>query len=191
MQGLVFEEVFAALGALQLDTGEVARLRGINREHECLLVARDRGRQTLDFDTGRGPVSAARLKDCLGPVLAAGVLLISDSAAAYGVFARETGIAHETVNLRAGIRARGAIHLNNVNGWHARFKNWLKRFNGPVRQLSSEKERMNAHGAKKKARASAGSKPPGEEIRLRTCSAGRTGTRGQSHCSPPRCRAGG
>jgi len=27
MQGLVFEEVFAALGALQLDTGEVARLR--------------------------------------------------------------------------------------------------------------------------------------------------------------------
>ena len=27
-------------------------------------------------------------------------------------------------------RARGAIHLNNVNGWHARFKNWLKRFNG-------------------------------------------------------------
>ena len=61
MQGLVFEEVFAALGALQLDTGEVARLRGINREHECLLVARDRGRQTLDFDTGRGRAIDQRL----------------------------------------------------------------------------------------------------------------------------------
>jgi len=34
------------------------------------------------------------------------------------------------VNLRAGIKARGAIHLNNVNGWHSRYKTWLRRFNG-------------------------------------------------------------
>lgn len=110
--------------------GGVAGRRGIGREHECLLVARDRGRQTLDFHAGRGPASAARLDACLRPVLAPDVLLISDAAAAYRVFAASAGIAHEAVNLRAGIRARGAIHLNNVNGWHARFKTWLKRFNG-------------------------------------------------------------
>ncbi|WP_306396114.1 IS1595 family transposase [Telluria beijingensis] len=110
--------------------GGVASRRGISREHECLLVARDRGRRTLDFHTGRGPVSAARLEDCLRPALAPDVLLISDSAAAYRVFASHAGIAHETVNLRAGIKARGTIHLNNVNGWHARFKTWLRRFNG-------------------------------------------------------------
>ena len=110
--------------------GGVATRRGISREHECLLVARDRGRQTLDFHTGRGPVSAAQLADCLLPVLATDVLLISDSAAAYQTFASSAGIAHEAINLRAGIKARGVIHLNNVNGWHARFKTWLKRFNG-------------------------------------------------------------
>ena len=110
--------------------GGVARRRGISREHECLLVARDRSRQTLDFHTGRGPVSATRLEACLWPVLARDVLLISDSAAAYRVFAANAGIAHEAVNLRAGVKARGAIHLNNVNGWHGRFKTWLKRFNG-------------------------------------------------------------
>src|SRR5690606_20813681 len=110
--------------------GGVARRRGINLEHECLLVARDRNRQTLDFHTGRGQVSAARLAASLQPVLAPDVLLISDSAAAYRVFAFNAGIAHEAINLRAGIKARGAIHLNNVNGWHARFKTWLKRFNG-------------------------------------------------------------
>ncbi|MDR8085344.1 transposase, partial [Acinetobacter baumannii] len=70
------------------------------------------------------------LSTCLQPVLASGVLLISDSAAAYRVFAANAGIAHEAINLRAGVKARGAIHLNNVNGWHARFKTWLKRFNG-------------------------------------------------------------
>lgn len=110
--------------------GGVATRRGISREHECLLVARDRGQQTLDFHTGRGPVSAAQLDDCLGPVLTPDVLLISDSAAAYRAFAAQAGIAHETVNLRAGVRARGAIHLNNVNGWHSRYKTWLRRFNG-------------------------------------------------------------
>ncbi|WP_307721868.1 IS1595 family transposase [Massilia sp. HP4] len=110
--------------------GGVAKRRGITREHECLLVARDRSRQTLDFHTGRGQVSAARLTACLRPVLAPDVLLISDSAAAYRVFASNAGITHEAVNLRAGIRARGTIHLNNVNGWHARFKTWIKRFNG-------------------------------------------------------------
>ena len=110
--------------------GGVASRRGINQEHECLLVARDRGWQTLDFHTGRGPASAAQLGACLRPVLAPDVLLISDSARAYQAFAAGAGILHETVNLRAGVRARGAIHLNNVNGWHSRYKTWLRRFNG-------------------------------------------------------------
>ena len=110
--------------------GGVAKRRGISREHECLLIARARDRRTLDFHTGRGPVSAAGLKACLAPVLAPGVLLISDSATAYRAFSAEAGIAHEAINVRAGIRVRGEIHLNNVNSWHARFKTWLKRFIG-------------------------------------------------------------
>jgi hypothetical protein len=63
-------------------------------------------------------------------VLPADVLLISDSAPSYRRFAREAGITHEAVNVKAGIRARGAIHLQNVNAWHSRFKSWLVRFRG-------------------------------------------------------------
>lgn len=110
--------------------GGVARRRGISREHDCVLVARDRSGRTLDFHTGRGPVTAVQLIDCLGPVLADDALLISDAAQAYRSFARQTGISHAAVNLRAGVRARGAIHIQNVNGWHSRFKNWLRRFHG-------------------------------------------------------------
>ena len=40
------------------------------------------------------------------------------------------GITHEAINVRAGIRARGALHIQGVNGWHSRFKTWLRRFNG-------------------------------------------------------------
>jgi transposase-like protein len=110
--------------------GGAARRRGINREHDCLLVARDRSGQTLDFHTGRGQVTAAQLDRCLKPVLPADVLLISDGAVAYRHFAAQAGITHEWVNVKAGIRACGAIHIQNVNSWHSRFKSWLVRFRG-------------------------------------------------------------
>jgi transposase-like protein len=110
--------------------GGVARRRGINREHDCLLVARDRGGRTLDFHTGRGPVTASQLERCLGPVLASDVLLVSDGALAYKAFAATAGLSHEAVNAKAGIRVRGALHIQNVNGWHSRFKTWLLRFHG-------------------------------------------------------------
>ena len=110
--------------------GGVAKRRGINGEHDCLLVARDRSGQTLDFHTGRGAVTAAQLRHCLEPVLPADALLISDGALAYRRFAADAGITHEWVNVKGGERARGAIHVQNVNGWHSRFKSWLVRFRG-------------------------------------------------------------
>ena len=110
--------------------GGAAKQRGINQEHDCLLVARDRNGQTLDFHTGRGQVTSAQLDRCLRPVLADDALLISDGAVAYRHFAAQAGITHESVNVRAGERARGAIHVQNVNGWHSRFKSWLVRFRG-------------------------------------------------------------
>ena len=110
--------------------GGVAKRRGINREHDCLLIARDRNGRTLDFHTGQGQVTAAQLHEHLKPVLADDVLLISDSAAAYRHFAAQAGITHEAVNVQTGERVRGAIHVQNVNAWHSRFKSWLVRFRG-------------------------------------------------------------
>jgi transposase-like protein len=110
--------------------GGVAQRRGINREHDCLLVARDRTGRTLDFHTGRGLVTVGQLHACLGPVLPGDTLLISDGAIVYEDFAELAGITHEAVNVRAGERARGAIHIQNVNGWHSRFESWLVRFRG-------------------------------------------------------------
>ena len=68
------------------------------------------------------------------PILANGTLLVTDGNAAYRAFAKKTGIGHAFVNLRAGIRvaehARGAIHVQNVNGYHSRFHAWLRHFRG-------------------------------------------------------------
>ena len=110
--------------------GGAATRRGISDEQVCILVARDRMRQTFDFVTGKGPVTKAQLKKHLPPALAADALLVTDSNAAYRSFAREAGITHETVNLRAGVRVRGAFHVQNVNAYHSRFRDWLAHFNG-------------------------------------------------------------
>jgi uncharacterized membrane protein (DUF2068 family) len=110
--------------------GGVASRRGINSEHVCVLVARDRTGATVDFVTGRGAVTTAQLHRHLLPVLDRDVLLVTDSHPAYKAFARAAAISHEAVNLRAGERVRGAVHVQNVNAYHRRFRQWLARFNG-------------------------------------------------------------
>jgi transposase-like protein len=110
--------------------GGVAPYRGVGHAHECVLVACDRENGALDFHTGRGPVTAIQLALSLGPVLTPDALLISDGAAAYRRFTRDTGIRHEWVNTHAGEHRRGNIHIQHVNGWHARFKGWLVGFRG-------------------------------------------------------------
>ncbi|MBZ2206128.1 IS1595 family transposase [Massilia soli] len=110
--------------------GGSAKKRGTSNEQVCVLVARDRTGKTLDFVTGRGPVSKAQLRRCLKPVLAEDTLLVSDGNASYRYFARDAGISHEAVNIRQGVRVRGAIHVQNVNAYHSRFREWMSRFHG-------------------------------------------------------------
>lgn len=75
---------------------------------------------------------------CLRPVLPPDILLISDGAAAYKAFVRQARITHRSASLRAGIRVKGAIQVQNVNAWQRQFKGWLKRFHGVAsRYLSS------------------------------------------------------
>lgn len=114
--------------------GGRAHKRGISRELDCILVARDRSGQTTDAVVGRGALTVAQLERHLLPRLDRQVLLVSDAHGAYRSFARKHRIAHEAVNLRAGVRVRrglaGVIHVQNVNAYHQRFRQWLSRFRG-------------------------------------------------------------
>jgi transposase-like protein len=110
--------------------GGHAAKRGISHEHDCILVARDRAGRTFDAVTGRAPLRCAHLERCLGGRLAEDCTLVSDSHGAYALFARRAKLCHRTVNLRAGVRVDGEIHVQNVNAYHSRFKQWLGRFHG-------------------------------------------------------------
>jgi len=122
-------------GARNLDRpprkrGGKATKRGISHEQVCVLVARDRTGQTLDWVPGTGPVTRQQLHQHLLPRLERDVLLVTDAHGAYRAFARDTGITHQTINLQAGVRVRGAIHVQNVNAYHSRLRGWLLPFRG-------------------------------------------------------------
>jgi transposase-like protein len=114
--------------------GGPAPRRGSSRHLDCILVARDRDGRTVDAVTGRGALTAAQLERDLLPRLDPQALLVSDSHGAYRAFARKHRIAHLAVNLRAGVRVRQvgsrAIHVQNVNAYQGRFKDWLRGFRG-------------------------------------------------------------
>ena len=48
-----------------------------------------------------------------------------------GAAARKIGIIHRSVNLAAGIRVVARVyHVQNVNAYDSRLKNWMHRFHG-------------------------------------------------------------
>ncbi len=98
--------------------GGVARWRGINRDHDCVLVARDRTGATFDFVTGRGALTSEQLHRHLRPRLDRDVLLVTDSHAAYRAFAREAGISHEAVNLRTPTTGAFGSGSHASMAWH-------------------------------------------------------------------------
>ena len=122
-------------GSRQLDRpprkrGGKATKRGISNEQVCVLVARDRDGRTLDAVVGKGALTPRHLHVHLQPRLAPDVLLVTDAHRAYPAFARAAGISHEAVNASAGVRTRGALHIQNVNAYHSRMRGWLAVFRG-------------------------------------------------------------
>ena len=111
--------------------GGCATKRGISDEQVCILIARDRSKQTVDFVTGNGPINKIVLDIHLKPILDQDALLVSDGNPTYGAFCKAEKVSHEIVNMSQGQRVtKGAYHIQNVNAYHHRFKSWLDRFHG-------------------------------------------------------------
>jgi len=109
--------------------GGTAQKRGLSKEQICVLVCRDRNKNTFDaiFET----FNSQTLKDDLLPILASDCLFCSDSKNVYTKFTRENDLKHGKVNLSKGERVKkNIIHTQNVNSYHSRLKNWIRRFNG-------------------------------------------------------------
>ena len=92
------------------------------------MVVQDRAGHLADFQLER--LDAKTVRTVLKPLIAADAVLCSDGAGVYASFGRRQGITHQVVHNRPGERVVGAYHIQHVNGYHRRLKEWMGRFHG-------------------------------------------------------------
>lgn len=108
--------------------GGRAGKRGTSKEQTPVLIARDRSGSTANF-----VLAAATREDictALKPLLPEDTVLCTDGGTALAAAARDIGIEHHPVNVSAGLRVQGAWHIQNVNAFCSRLRQWLLRFKG-------------------------------------------------------------
>lgn len=109
--------------------GGKASKRGMSDEQIPVLICRDRAGNTADFVLEKA--DQAHIGPVLTPLLAKDAILCTDGSKALAAVARESGIVHRPVNLAAGIRViAGVYHVQNVNAYDSRLKQWMQRFHG-------------------------------------------------------------
>lgn len=111
--------------------GGVAKKRGISNEQVCVLVARDRTKQTLSQVVTFGRLDAATLDHVLTSYLQPGVILCTDEEPTFRKYCRDQKLQHEKVNPGKKRYVTNEIyHIQNVNAYHQRFKSFLHDFQG-------------------------------------------------------------
>lgn len=104
--------------------GGKAAKRGLSHEQVPVLVAADRSGTSvcavLPADTGDA------IKAVLDPILSKDALLVTDGGKALARCATQMKVTHEALNLSAGERVRGELHIQTVNSLHSRLKDFLR-----------------------------------------------------------------
>lgn len=109
--------------------GGIGVTRGTGPDQIPVMVVRDREGHTADFQLAK--LDADHVTAALQPLVDAEAVLCSDGAGVYAAFARRCSITHQVVRNRPGQRVRaGAFHIQNVNAYHHRLKEWMARFHG-------------------------------------------------------------
>ncbi len=109
--------------------GHMTHEVGTGTEKVPVLVIRDRQGVTTDFKLQIANTDS--IEPLLKSTLARDAVLCSDGAAPYRMAAQHLGLTHHAVNLSKKIRVvSGAYHIQNVNAYDSRLKEWMFRFHG-------------------------------------------------------------
>ena len=110
--------------------GMRAKKRGRSKDDWVpVLTVRDRGKHT--YEAILPSVSSKQLNDELKGKIEKDSVLCSDGFKAYIKFAQGNDLIHKRLNVAAGVKVIDRVfHIQNVNAYHSRLKEWLQRFHG-------------------------------------------------------------
>lgn len=108
--------------------GGTAKRRGTSADQVCVLVARDRSKNTVSKVATLGRINMKRVDQIVGSLLDHENMLCTDGLHGYRTFAESKFMDHfELKDMRV---YKGIFHIQNVNAYHSRLKKWVRHFNG-------------------------------------------------------------
>lgn len=102
--------------------GGVAKYRGISHEQVCVLVARDRDKNTVAKVSCLGRINKKQVDKLLGSKVSDCNVLCSDAWRSYSIFAKQKGLDHYSLKSKEEHVKKGIYHIQNVNNYHKRLK---------------------------------------------------------------------
>lgn len=100
-------------------------VRGLSKAQVCIVTARDRSNHNLEFIGGLGAVKTAKLDRKLAQHIVPGSILVTDGLQSYNGFCKHNDISHVVVKNKKGQRVKGPFHIQHVNAFHHRIKDWI------------------------------------------------------------------
>lgn len=110
--------------------GGVSQFRGISREQVCILVAVDRNGEIVSQVAGYGRISSMEIEGVIGDYLKDATCICTDAGKNFITYAKEKELEHYVLNARKGERVKGIYHIQHVNNYHKRWKDWMAKFQG-------------------------------------------------------------
>ena len=109
--------------------GGKATKRGLSSEQIPVIVARDRSGATTDAVLPK--LDRASITAALGGIVTPANQFCCDGGKAIVAFARKAGIPHYVLPAPGKPTPDAPdLHINNVNAYHGRLKEWMRRFHG-------------------------------------------------------------
>ena len=106
-------------------------IRGLSKEQVCVFTACDRSSQDIELIAGFGPVHKSWLKRNFIPIIAKDAVLVTDGLKSYNFIKKDEKIEHIVVKDEKGKRVLGSYHIQHINSYHHRLRNWIvNRFHG-------------------------------------------------------------
>ena len=103
-------------------------VRGLSSEQIPVVVARDRTGCICDAVLQERSAREVGLR--LGAHIAPDTLLCIEQSRILIKFAKDAGLAFETIGTKQRRGRENIFHVQSVNAYHSRLKNWIGRFNG-------------------------------------------------------------
>lgn len=99
--------------------------RGISKDKVCVFTACDRSQHSIEAVAGRGPIQGKWLEDKFAKSIAEDAVLVTDGHNSYNYFCNKTKTTHVIVKNSKGLRTSKSYHIQHINGYHGRLRNWI------------------------------------------------------------------